>query len=261
MTLERTQQTLSGCVLWIQGDNGQGYGRKRLNGRRIRVHRLSWTLEHGPIPAGVCVLHHCDTPACFNVEHLFLGTRADNAADMTRKGRRRNHNIGKTHCKRGHVFDEANTYRDPDGDRVCRECKRRARRRKHAVLKILIGILFSFGCGIAERPTAPTLTHPNEILLDGLVQCNASHHGLGHLNIFFYEDRQWLTLPDGRLAFVACRAWPGADHIECDHPWTLQAARNELAFAAAHEVAHVSGIMGHGPVHALRARLGLEVCS
>ncbi len=35
----------------------------------------------------MCVCHHCDVPNCIRPDHLFLGTKADNTADMIRKGR------------------------------------------------------------------------------------------------------------------------------------------------------------------------------
>lgn len=38
------------------------------------------------------------------------------------------YNARKTHCKRGHPFDEENTRVEPDGARECRTCKNEKRR-------------------------------------------------------------------------------------------------------------------------------------
>lgn len=63
----------------------------------------------------------CDVPACINPNHLWLGTHAENMADMNRKGR--NAMSSKTHCKRGHPFTPENTFKQPGG-RACRICQR-----------------------------------------------------------------------------------------------------------------------------------------
>jgi len=75
------------CHVWSGARNPGGYGSMWLNGHRVSAHRLAWMFERGPIPDGMCVLHHCDNPSCVNVEHLFLGTQADNARDRNAKGR------------------------------------------------------------------------------------------------------------------------------------------------------------------------------
>lgn len=86
----RAENLTTGCWEWTACRNSKGYGRTARTpefGRECLVHRLSWLLHRGAIPAGTLVLHHCDNPSCFNPDHLFLGTNADNVADKVKKGR------------------------------------------------------------------------------------------------------------------------------------------------------------------------------
>ena len=79
----------SDCLLWVGGKDGKGYGAIKVNGKQQIASRLAWEIVNGRIPEEVCVLHKCDNPACVNVEHLFLGTQADNVKDMVSKGHQR----------------------------------------------------------------------------------------------------------------------------------------------------------------------------
>lgn len=77
------------CWLWAGAKGHFGYGVLKHDGKQVYAHRVAWRLSHGEIQNGQCVLHKCDTPACVNPAHLFLGTKADNARDRDAKGRHR----------------------------------------------------------------------------------------------------------------------------------------------------------------------------
>lgn len=77
------------CMEWAGARTPKGYGQTYVRGRRApqRAHRVAWEAARGPIPAGLFVLHACDNPPCVNVDHLYLGTAADNARDRGTRGR------------------------------------------------------------------------------------------------------------------------------------------------------------------------------
>jgi hypothetical protein len=78
------------CWLW-RGKRSGWYGTigsASPDFKKLYAHRVAWEIGHGPIPEGLHVLHHCDTPPCVNYERcLFLGTNAENMADRDAKGR------------------------------------------------------------------------------------------------------------------------------------------------------------------------------
>lgn len=75
------------CWPWLGGLDKHGYGRATIAGVRTTAHRHAWELTNGPIPGGLYALHRCDNPPCCNPGDLFLGTQAENLADMRLKGR------------------------------------------------------------------------------------------------------------------------------------------------------------------------------
>lgn len=73
------------CVVWVGANNTKwGYGRIRINGRKVMVHRAAWELANGPIADGMVLDHICENTKCIKVEHLRLVTLGANSARKRR---------------------------------------------------------------------------------------------------------------------------------------------------------------------------------
>ena len=85
----------NGCIEWAgvtlrsNGRDSHRYGRFTRDGKKYLAHRYAYEAVVGSIPDAMDVLHRCDNTLCCNPKHLFLGTQADNMADMSSKGRAR----------------------------------------------------------------------------------------------------------------------------------------------------------------------------
>lgn len=112
---------LGPCWLWL-GATTKGYGRIGTGvGKGVaQAHRVAYELEIGPIPEGLTLDHLCVNPPCVNPAHMEPVTDAEN---IRRGSGWAGLLFRKTHCKYGHEFTEANTFREPDGGRSCLTCK------------------------------------------------------------------------------------------------------------------------------------------
>ena len=109
------------CWLWT-GAGHPGYGRfQPVSGehRSVQAHRYTYELIVAEIPADLVLDHLCRVRSCVNPFHL---EPVPNVENVLRGISPHALNASKTHCIRGHEFNEANTYINSRGGRVCRPC-------------------------------------------------------------------------------------------------------------------------------------------
>ena len=121
----------------------------RVNGRpqrHIYAHRFAWIMAHGLIPIGLQVLHQCDCPPCVNVQHLFLGTQADNMKDAASKQR---FTVPRT-CVLS-LFDRLQIFHAPPYHGICVDLARQYGVTKTAISNIRRGRFLGSGLWLGTK--------------------------------------------------------------------------------------------------------------
>lgn len=112
-----------GCWRWTGAFQNAGYG--QYGKPPVLAHRWAYELHVGPIATGLVIDHLCRNRWCVNPKHLEVVTLAENilrGESLPAKNKR------KTHCPKGHPYDDENTYFTSQGWRICRSCNRERHR-------------------------------------------------------------------------------------------------------------------------------------
>lgn len=116
------------CWEWQAHRDKDGYGIFTFKHHHsVKAHRFSYELYKGAIPTDLVIDHLCRNRKCVNPNHLEIVTNKENCLRGIGPSAI---NSRKTHCNRGHPFDEENTYYQKNG-RLCKMCNNEnARKRK-----------------------------------------------------------------------------------------------------------------------------------
>lgn len=119
------------CWLWMGNRDLAGYGRFYDGKKQVKAYRLIYELFIDKIPQGLSIDHLCRNKFCVNPGHLEPVTKLENL-------RRSPLWTGnKTHCSRGHIFNNENTYIHASSkQRVCRPCQAARMRERRQVRRL-----------------------------------------------------------------------------------------------------------------------------
>lgn len=116
---------INNCWLWQGKLNDSGYGKMRINGKDMRIHRFAYELYKAKIPKGLVLDHLCRVRNCANPEHLEPVTRAENTRRGTAWKTSGDYSRNKTHCPQGHPYSGENlkVRKQGKGKYQHRQCK------------------------------------------------------------------------------------------------------------------------------------------
>lgn len=110
------------CWLWKLRPTSRGYGRMTTPlGSSTPAHRVSVLLSGREIPDDHVVDHICRNRMCVNPSHLRVVTPKINGLENNISPPAMN--AKRTHCSKGHEFNETNSFVSKRGWRVCRPCQ------------------------------------------------------------------------------------------------------------------------------------------
>lgn len=128
------------CWPWLGYVTDDGYGKFVWPGGQL-AHRFAFEVQNGPLSADHDIDHRCHSEGqcqavgrscqhrrCMNGAHI-RSIEPDEHKRINKPGSRGSargaQQMAKTHCPKGHAYDEANTYVDKIGRRNCRACRRK----------------------------------------------------------------------------------------------------------------------------------------
>ncbi|MGE0551748.1 MAG: HNH endonuclease signature motif containing protein [Kofleriaceae bacterium] len=107
-----------GCWLWLGAVDSDGYPIEWRAGKPLKIYRVIYEREVGPVPEGLVLDHGCSSRRCCSPAHLEPVTQTENL-----RRRRWAYKVRRKTCAKGHDLS-INRQVHRGGGLTCRACSR-----------------------------------------------------------------------------------------------------------------------------------------